>query len=445
MKILKKMTTLLLFSVLLVSLTACGNKGKEKQNESIENKKTVELTVWENSRSKDDFDEQQEAQFLKEHPWIKLKKVVKEGDPGNEFYQSVAAGTAPDFVEASFTVTNQLAKNGVIAPINKYLEKWDEGKEFDKKYLDILSTNGNTYGLPREVNPMLFAYNKSIFKENNISEAPKNWDEALITGKKVNNPDKKITGYATLTSEWTEWFFQYYVWQAGGDLTQKNEDGTIKLTFTDPAVIKAAKYYQTLAKNNLLPSDRTLKFDDLITQFSQGNIAMMPFATDWVMDVINRGMDIDDLGLTVAPAGPSGKSPTAINGSCFVINAKSSKEKQDAAWEYISFYMSKAQREAYYKNQDSKGSLAPIILPRNDIKITDFGNLPTEYQEVLNTAEKEARLEFYGKAEFGTFVDRAVQNILSNPVVEPKVEFEKAQKTAEDEALSAFNDTAKDK
>ena len=43
-----------------------------------------------------------------------------------------------------------------------------------------------------------------------------------------------------LLAEWTEWFFQYYVWQAGGDLTKENEDGTAELTFTDPAVIEAA-------------------------------------------------------------------------------------------------------------------------------------------------------------------------------------------------------------
>ena len=55
-------------------------------------------------------------------------------------------------------------------------------------------------------------------------------DEALEAAKKINDPDNQVTGYATLAAEWTEWFFQYYVWQAGGDLTKENEDGTAELT-----------------------------------------------------------------------------------------------------------------------------------------------------------------------------------------------------------------------
>ncbi|MGM0209215.1 multiple sugar transport system substrate-binding protein [Enterococcus sp. DIV0421] len=416
------------------TMSACNNNDSNSTEE-----KTVELTVWETSRRKDDYDTQLEEKFLKKYPWIKLKKVVKEGDPGNEFYQAVASGTAPDFVEASFSVANQLAKSEVIVPLNNYLKTWEESKEFDQNYLDILSLDSKVYGLPKEVNPMLFAYNKKLFSEKNITQPPKNWEEALDYAKKINNPDEQISGYATLTAEWTEWFFQYYVWQAGGDLTQKNPDGTIKLDFTNPAAIDAANYYKKLSDSGVLPSDRTLNFDDLLTQFSQNRIGMMPFATDWVMDVISRGMSIDNLGLSLAPVGPSGKSPTAISGTCFVINAKSSKEKQDAAWKYISFIMGKEQVSNYYKNQADKGALAPITLPRNDLKISDFGELPSEYQNVLNSAEQDSRLEFYGKVEFGSYVDRAVQNILSNPTSNPLKELKEAQKNAEAEALADFN------
>ena len=56
----------------------------------------------------------------------------------------------------------------------------------------------------------------------------------------------------TLAAEWDEMVLQYYVWQAGGDLTKENEDGTAELTFTDPAVIEAAKYYQRLRSEGVL-------------------------------------------------------------------------------------------------------------------------------------------------------------------------------------------------
>ena len=72
--------------------------------ETSSDKEPVELTFWQSSRNQDDWALSMEEQFLAEHPWITLNKVVKKGDPGNEFYQGVASGTAPDLVRCSFTM-----------------------------------------------------------------------------------------------------------------------------------------------------------------------------------------------------------------------------------------------------------------------------------------------------------------------------------------------------
>ncbi len=419
------------------------NGGTVQTQAPADDHKAVELTMWVTSRNQDEFLEEREKAFLDEHPWITLNKVVKEGDPGNEFYQAVAAGTAPDFIIGSFTMLDKYISAGIVAPLNTYLDAWNETQYLDKAYLDMFTRDGKIYGLPVEVTPMLFGYNKALFKEANLTEAPKTWDEAYEMAKKLNNPDKQVAGYATLAVEWTEWFFQYYVWQAGGDLTKANPDGTATLTFTDPAVIEAAKYYQKLSSEKLLQTDRSLKFTDLLEQFSQGKIAMMPFATDWVMDVANRGMDLDDLGLCAPPAGPSGKSATAIAGGCYVINANSSKEKQDAAWEYISWMQSKDELTRTYKHKASKGAIAPVTIPRTDMTIADFTEFPEDWTDVLTGVGKIGRLEFYGKADFGSYVDRAVQKVLADANANPEKEFADAQAQAEKEALPAFNEANK--
>ena len=279
-----------------------------------------------------------EEQFLEEHPWITLNKVVKEGDPGNEFYQGVASGTAPDLVNCSFTMMDSYIAAGILEPLNAYTDNWDEWGNFTKEYVDMFTRDGQIYGIPSTVSPMLFGYNKALFEEAGLTEPPKTWEEALDMAKKINDPENQVAGYATLAAEWTEWFFQYYVWQAGGDLTKENEDGTAELTFTDPAVIEAAKYYQQLKSEGVLQSDLTLKFEDLTMDFAMGKIGMMPFASDWVSDAVSNGMDPDDIGLCLPPAGPSGEQTTAIAGSTYVINAKADQAKKDAAWEYIEFY-----------------------------------------------------------------------------------------------------------
>lgn len=443
----KLLAAMLCVAMAATSLVGCGGSGDAgkdtdtaKSSEKGSDEEKVELTIWETSRNKDDWYTSMEKKFLEEHPNITLNKVVKEGDPGNEFYQAVASGTAPDLVNCSFTMMDSYITSGILEPLNQYTDEWDEWGNFTKEYVDMFTKDGKVYGVPNQVAPMLFGYNKALFEEAGIKEPPKTWDEAVEVAKKINDPDNQVAGYATLAAEWTEWFFQYYVWQAGGDLTKENEDGTAELTFTDPAVIKAAEYYQKLKSEGVLQSDLTLKFSDLVTNFGLGKIGMMPFAGDWVSEAITKGIDPDDIGLCLPPAGPSGKQTTAIGGDCWVINAKADQAKKDAAWEYIKYYTGKDYRASYYENLATKGAPNPVIIPRDDMSITDFYEFPEEYKEVLESAKSVGRLEFYGKADFGSYVDRAVQKILTDSNADPETEFAEAQKLCEKEALEKFNE-----
>lgn len=443
----KLLAAMLCVAMAATSLIGCGGSGDSgkdtdtaKSSEKGSDEEKVELTIWETSRNKDDWYTSMEKKFLEEHPNITLNKVVKEGDPGNEFYQAVASGTAPDLVNCSFTMMDSYITSGILEPLNQYTDEWDEWGNFTKEYVDMFTKDGKVYGVPNQVAPMLFGYNKALFEEAGIKEPPKTWDEAVEVAKKINDPDNQVAGYATLAAEWTEWFFQYYVWQAGGDLTKENEDGTAELTFTDPAVIKAAEYYQKLKSEGVLQSDLTLKFSDLVTNFGLGKIGMMPFAGDWVSEAITKGIDPDDIGLCLPPAGPSGKQTTAIGGDCWVINAKADQAKKDAAWEYIKYYTGKDYRASYYENLATKGAPNPVIIPRDDMSITDFYEFPEEYKEVLESAKSVGRLEFYGKADFGSYVDRAVQKILTDSNADPETEFAEAQKLCEKEALEKFNE-----
>ena len=231
---------------------------------------------------------------------------------------------------------------GILEPLNRYTDNWDEWGTFTSEYIDMFKKDGSYYGLPYQVRPCCSVITKRCLKRG-IAEPPATWDEAVEDAKKINNPDKQITGYATLAAEWTEWFFQYYVWQAGGDLTKENADGTAELTFTDPAVIEAAKYYQKLRSEGVLQSDLTLKFGDLVTNFGLGKIGMMPFAGDWVAEAAEKGIDPDDIGLKPS----SGRTIRRThhrdrrNLLCHQCQDRSG-EIEDAAWEYISFYTSRA-------------------------------------------------------------------------------------------------------
>ncbi|MDA3731820.1 extracellular solute-binding protein [Niameybacter massiliensis] len=452
----KKMVSLMLSGVMLASsLVGCASGEKvptpstdvtSKTNESTDTPDTnanettekAEITIWRTSQQNEVYRDLDKL-FMEENPDVNVKVVIKEGDPQHEFMQSVAMGNAPDLVQAEFMNLMKFAANGILEPLNPMLESWGEWPQFNQSYVDILTRDGNTYGVPYLVIPMLFAYNKAIFEENGITELPKDWDQALDIAKKVNDPSKQIIGYSTLTAEWTEWFFQYYVWQAGGDLTKENSDGTIELTFTDPAAIEAAKYYQKLKAEGVLQSDLTLKFNDLIDQFAQGRIAMMPCGGDWISRFVNAGMDPDDIGIMVSPAGPGGKQDSAIGGSSFGIRAGLTDNVKNAAFKYITFITGQEAIEFYFDEMASKGATDLLIIARDDMNVGQFYDLPEEYIAILEEAKAKGRLEFYGKPEFGGYVDRVVQKLFIDPNMDIEAEFKAAQDLATKEKLDEFN------
>lgn len=75
--------------------------------------------------------------------------------------------------------------------------------------------------------------------------------------------------------------------------------------------------------------------------FAMGKIGMMPFASDWVSDAVSNGMDPDDIGLCLPPAGPSGEQTTAIAGSTYVINAKADQAKKTLHGNILNFIIQK--------------------------------------------------------------------------------------------------------
>lgn len=146
----------LLATLLTLSMTATTLAGTTVVS-AAEEHEPVELTIWVTSRNQDDWYLSMEEKFLEEHPWITLNKVVKEGDPGNEFYQGVASGTAPDLVNCSFTMMDSYIAAGILEPLNAYTDSWDEWGSFTKEYVDMFTKDDNIYGIPSTVAPMLLA------------------------------------------------------------------------------------------------------------------------------------------------------------------------------------------------------------------------------------------------------------------------------------------------
>ena len=453
----KRILGITLASVMIAaSLAGCSGSPKKSTDTSAtgtpeasasepEASKTVELTVWIESKKDTDLYKKMEQKFMEANPNIKINKIVHEGDPGNDFYQGVAAGNAPDYIECSRAKMESYSKAGILAPLDDYFAQWQDADKYDAEQMDRFKIGGTLYGIPTYGFAYYLGYNKALFKEAGITELPKTWDEMLEVAKKIADPAKGISGYTMQAGQWTDWFFQQYVWQAGGDLTKKNDDGTLTLTFTDPAVIQAAKFYQTLRKEKVVQSDLTMKHEDMFKYFASGKSGMIYMAGDMVPWVISLGMKAEDLGLMMPPAGPSGQS--WVNGGIgggYVINAKSSKEKQDAAWKWIAFRSSLEYETAYFEDQASSGPIGPIFTARTDFDISKIVDMDPEWVKITNDLIPTMRDEYYGKGTVTNYTDAAIQKCIADPNADTEKIFQAQQDLAAKEVLDDFNASVKE-
>ncbi len=108
--------------------------------------------------------------------------------------------------------------------------------------------------------------------------------------------------------------------------------------------------------------------------------------------------------------------------------------------EYIKFYTGKDYMAVFFGEMAGSGAMNPEPMVRTDLSLDDFG-LPEEYSAVLAQALVTNRPEeFYGKGDFGKYVDYAIQQIIQDTEMDPAKAFAEAQKLAvSDGAVDKFN------
>lgn len=370
--------------------------------------KPVVLTRWVTTNQQDAFALALEERFLARYPNITFNKVmISEGAGTTDPVVAFAAGTNPDFYNTGAPQMARLAYAGVAMELDEYFKSWPDLSHIKKEVLENYRIGGHYYALPEYSYAMVLVYNKKIFSEQG-AKVPQTWDEWVATATKLTNPARQQWGMNLLVSQWTEWWFEYFVWMSGGNLTRENPDGTLALTFTDPAVIKAVEFYRKMVQAKAIQPDLTLEYGNMQSQFAAGHAAMTLYGSDGLSAFVNQGMKPEDIGYAEFPVGPSGRRVSQLGGGVSYIFANTPKDKADAAWAWLSFANSKAEREEDLKYRATRGGADPQVLLRDDLDIS-LGMINPELQAVVDKATKVAQLEFYGKGVVGSYVDKALQ------------------------------------
>lgn len=232
-----------------------------------------------------------------------------------------------------------LAKDQLVAAVPDAIAA-DTKANWPAGVIGAASIGGVLYGIPNEIDVYALNYNKKLFAEAGITEAPKTWDEFLAAAEKLTDKSKGQQGFGLINS-WAAGVlhpFSSLLVSNGGDLVV---DG--KPTLDSEAAKQTFELYEKLIKSGY--SDPAMATADANTtgpfldSFVSGKTGMIIMA-NWWESALKAGMgdNFADIATAPIPVGPSGDAARSISYSWMtVVNAKASAEEQAAAWDFLNW------------------------------------------------------------------------------------------------------------
>ena len=232
-----------------------------------------------------------------------------------------------------------LAKDQLVAAVPDAIAA-DTKANWPAGVIGAASIGGVLYGIPNEIDVYALNYNKKLFAEAGIAEAPKTWDEFLAAAEKLTDKSKGQQGFGLINS-WAAGVlhpFSSLLVSNGGDLVV---DG--KPTLDSEAAKQTFELYEKLIKSGY--SDPAMATADANTtgpfldSFVSGKTGMIIMA-NWWESALKAGMgdNFADIATAPIPVGPSGDTARSISYSWMtVVNAKASAEEQAAAWDFLNW------------------------------------------------------------------------------------------------------------
>jgi multiple sugar transport system substrate-binding protein len=266
--------------------------------------------------------------FQKDHPDIKVKAVaLPYDDLRQKLLTSAAGGTLPCLVRSDIIWVPELAKLGVLAPMDEQLADFQAvTKNVYPGPLETNKYNGKYYGVPLDTNTRVLMYNAQTLASVGVQNPPATFDDLRALAGKLKAAGKKMAFADNGTSGWN---LLPWIWSAGGDML--SPDGTKATGYLNSAAsVAGVQLLVDLFNEKQVPAIITGSQGGVET--SQG-LAQGSYATildgPWMYPIFQQQFPNFKLQTAKVPAGPGG-SISVVGGEDLVMTA-SCKEKQAAA------------------------------------------------------------------------------------------------------------------
>jgi ABC-type glycerol-3-phosphate transport system substrate-binding protein len=373
--------------------------------------------------------------FTADHPEVQIEfqPILSGTEIRKAFISAHAAGNAPDLFYTYPPSMNPYWDQGFLLQMDDYVNSWKlkddvvEALWYDAKQ----GPDAHYYGIPSDFYGMCLWWRKDLFKTAGLDRAPQTWDEIVEYGQKLTIPEKKQYGFGLLGMAWASWFWENFVWQAGGEVTTRLPDKNIELTFTDDPGVQALQFYQDLKYKYKITQENVLQdYGANNDDFIAGRTAMWMNANSSGSGFVSGGLTTDLMGVVALPAGPTGKKAAQIGGGYWTINASSTKDRQDAAWTYAVWRTDPETWKFLWTTQNEVGVPPSPWMPvyKTDLKQASIQAVPEEWIKASNDTAAIAHTEYILKDQLEPYFAAPVQTVLTDPNASCKAELITAAK-----------------
>jgi multiple sugar transport system substrate-binding protein len=258
-------------------------------------------------------------QFMQENPNIKVQQNTVQWA---EYYQrmpaAVTAGKGPDVGAMHLDQLATNAARNIIVPVDDVAQALglSEG-DFTTEVWQAGIYKGNRYGIPLDIHPLLFYYNKDAFQKAGIDQPPT--DRASFEAALKKMKAKGIDTPFWMPSAWpAHLMFQSLLYQFGGQLY--SPDGSQAL-FNSAQGVDALSWQVSMVKQGYSP--KNVAIDTQAVAFRQGK---NPMTWDgiWMM---NEWAKVKGLNWGAAPIPNIGGQPGVWASSHnFVVTSQAAKD-----------------------------------------------------------------------------------------------------------------------
>lgn len=217
----------------------------------------------------------------------------------------MASDSEPDIIFTwELGYLGNYVNGGKIVSLQSYLDEDPEwAATFNDGVIDLLTYDGEAYGIPTQQCMGIMYYNKRIFEENGVT-VPTTYDEFLQVCQTLK--DNGVTPIALASTAADAWLVSQYIQElsngiAGYDLFDSLYQG--EGVWNDPAFIEAAQKFQAEVDAGYYEDGFTGVSGDEAREFFRMGMTAMYFNGSW----------------EISSVGDPAASPEAENIGCFVV------------------------------------------------------------------------------------------------------------------------------